>query len=157
MDTAARSVQQEHDVGVFKQLIEEGFNRGNLEALDALVTPDFRENQRGFPTPDLVGLKRGIEGLRQAIPDLELRIEDTVAEDDKVCFRLVGQGTHRGQFGPVPGSGKRVTVDVIDMCRFRDGRIAEHWGVADRMGVVEQVGMPRPPAWLMKLARRRSH
>ena len=112
MDTAARSVQQEHDVGVFKQLIEEGFNRGNLEALDALVTLDFRENQRGFPTPDLAGLKRGIEGLRQAIPDLELRIEDTVAEDDKVCFRLVGQGTHRGQFGPVPGHAKvRVGLD----------------------------------------------
>jgi len=156
MDTAARSVQQEHNIGVFRQLIEEGFNRGNLEALDALVTSDFRENQRGFPSPDLAGLKSGIQGLRRAIPDLRLEVEDTIAEGDKACFRLVGKGTHEGQFGPIPGSGKQVFVDVIDMCRFRDGRIAEHWGVADRMGVVEQVGMPRPPAWVMRLARRRS-
>ena len=156
METAARSVQQEHNIVVFRQLIEEGFNRGHLEALDALVTPDFRENQRGFPSPDLAGLKGGIQGLRHAIPDLRLEVEDTIVEGDKVCFRLVGKGTHQGQFGPVPGSGKQVSVDVIDMCRFRDGRIAEHWGVADRMGVVEQVGMPRPPAWVTRLARRRN-
>jgi len=34
-------------------VIEEGFNRGNLAALDDLFTPDFREHQRGFPTPAL--------------------------------------------------------------------------------------------------------
>jgi len=155
MDAAARSVQQEQNISLFRKMVEEGFNRGNLEALDAMFTPDFREHQRGFPTPDLAGLKRGIEGLRRAIPDLRLEVVDTVVEGDMVCFRLVGKGTHQGQFGPVPGSGRQVSVDVIDICRFRDGRIAEHWGIADRLGVVEQVGMPRPPRWLMKLAARR--
>ena len=84
-----------------------------------------------------------------------MNIVDTIVEGDRVCFRLVGEGTHEGQLGPLPGSGKHVTVDVVDVCRFHDGRIAEHWGVADRMGIMEQVGMPQPPRWLMRLMMKR--
>jgi len=155
MTQRTHTQEQEQAIGVFRRVIEEGFNRGDLAALDDLFTPDFREHQRGFPTPDLAGLKRGIEGLRRAIPDLRLEIEDVIFEGDRACFRLVGQGHRQGQFGPVPGSGKPVTVDVIDISRFQDGRIAEHWGIADRMGVMEQVGMPEPPRWLMKLMMKR--
>lgn len=151
MSQTDRTPEQVSNIQIFTQVIEEGFNGGNLTALDDLFTPDFREHQRGFPTPDLEGLKRGIQGLRRAIPDLQLSIASTIVEGDQVCFRLVGEGTHQGQLGPVPGSGKHVTVDVIDVCRFHEGRIAEHWGVADRLGIMEQGGMPRPPRWLMKL------
>jgi len=157
MTSTDRTPDQVHNIEIFRQVIEQGFNRGNLTALDDLFTPDFREHQRGFPTPDLEGLKRGIEGLRRAIPDLQLDIADTIVEGEQVCFRLVGAGTHQGQLGPVPGSGKPVTVDVVDVCRFHDGRIAEHWGVADRLGIMEQAGMPQPPRWLMKLMMKRKH
>ena len=155
MTQRTHTQEQEQNIEVFRRVVEEGFNRGNLAALDDLFAPGFREHQRGFPTPDLAGLKRGIQGLRGAIPDLRLEIKDIIFEDDRACFRLMGQGTHQGQFGPVPGSGKQVTVNVIDICRFQDGRIAEDWGIADRMGVMEQVGMPQPPRWLMKLMMKR--
>ena len=155
MTQAPRTPEQEQNIELFGQVIEEGFNQGNLAALDEFFTLDFHEHQRGFPTPDLAGLKRGIQGLRTALPDLRLEIVDTIVEDDKVCFRLVGKGTHQGPLGPLPGSGKHVTSDVIDICRFRDGRIAEHWGIADRMGIMEQVGMPQPPRWLMKMMMKR--
>lgn len=89
------------------------------------------------------------------LPDLRLGIVDTIVEGDKVCFRIIGEGTHEGPLGPLPGSGRRVTVDVVDVCRFADGRIAEHWGVADRMGIMEQVGMPQPPRRLMRLMMKR--
>jgi predicted ester cyclase len=157
MSQDTRTAAQERDIELFRRVIEEGFNRGNLSALDELFAPDFREHQRGFATPDLAGLKRGIQGVRRALPDLRLEIADTVVEGDRVCFQLVGEGTHRGQLGPLPGSGKHVTWDVIDICRFRDGRIVEHWGVPDRMGIMEQVGMPEPPRWLVKLMMRRRH
>jgi len=100
-------------------------------------------------------LVRGIQGVRRALPDVRLEIVDTIVEEDRVCFLLAGEGTHQGQLGPIPGSGKHVTWDVVDVCRFRDGRIAEHWGVPDRMGIIEQVGMPQPPGWLMKLMMKR--
>jgi len=152
---ANRTTGQEHNIEVFRKVVEQGFNLGNVTALDDLFTADFQEHQRGFPTPDLSGLKRGIQGLRRALPDLRLRIADTIVEGEKVCFRLVGEGTHQGPLGPLPGSGKHVTVDVVDVCRFHDGRIAEHWGVADRLGIMEQVGMPQPPRWLMRLMMKR--
>jgi len=155
MTQRTRTQEQEQGIEAFRRVIEEGFNRGNLAALDDLFTPDFHEHQRGFPTADLAGLKRAIQGLRGAIPDLRLEIEDVIVDGDRACFRLVGRGHHQGQFGPVPGSGKPVTVDVIDICRFQDGRIVEHWGIADRMGVMEQVGMPQAPRWLMNMMMKR--
>ena len=155
MTQRTHTPEQERAIGEFRRVIEEGLNHGNLAALDDLCTPDFREHQRGFPTPDLAGLKRGIQGLRRAIPDLRLEIEGVILEGDRACFRLVGRGHHQGQFGPVPGSGKPVPVEIIDISRFQDGRIAEHWGIADRMDVMEQVGMPEPPRWLMKLIMKR--
>ena len=155
METTPRTSEQEHNIEVFGQVIEQGFNRGNLDALDGLFTSDFQEHQSGFPTPDLAGLKRGIAGVRRALPDARLEIGDTVVEGDKVSFLIRGEGTHQGQLGPLPGSGKHVAWDVIDVCRFRDGKIAEHWGVPDRMGILEQIGMPQPPRWLMKLMMKR--
>jgi predicted SnoaL-like aldol condensation-catalyzing enzyme len=155
MTQRTHTQEQELAIGVFRRVIEEGFNHGNLAALDDLFTPGSREHQRGFPAPDLAGLKRGIQALGRAIPDFRLEIEDVIFEGDRACFRLVGRGHHQGQFGPVPGSGKPVTVGVIDISRFQDSRIAEHWGIADRMGVMEQVGMPEPPRWLMKLMMKR--
>lgn len=147
--------QRESNVDVFHQVIDQGFNTGNLEVLDALFHRDFVEHQRGFPTPDLDGLKRGIEYLRKAIPDIKLDIVDTIAEGDKVCFVLAGTGTHLGQFGPLPGTGTQLFLSVIDICRFEDGVIVEHWGIPDRMGIMEQIGMPEPPRWLMNIMIRR--
>jgi predicted ester cyclase len=149
MTSLQRTDDQQHNVDTFATVIRAGFNEGNLEALDGLFTSDFVEHQRGFPTPDLAGLKRGIAGLRRSIPDIHLEIVDTVVEGDTICFVLRGDGTHDGPLGPLPASGTHLTIDVIDVCRFREGKIAEHWGVPDRMGIMEQIGMPQPPKWLM--------
>lgn len=151
MDTELR---RQH-LDIFNRVIEKGFNSGNLEALDPLFHPKFVEHQPGFPSPDLDGLKKGIASLRRAIPDIQLRIVDSIAEGDKTCFVLEGTGTHLGQFGPLPGTGTLLSFSVIDICRFEDGVIVEHWGIPDRMGIMEQIGMPQPPRWLMNIMMRR--
>lgn len=138
-------------VDVFSRVIEEGFNSGNLSNLDTLFHPEFIEHQRGFPTPDLDGLKAGIASLRRAIPDLHLEVVESIAEGDKVCFLLAGTGTHQGQLGPVPATGTPLSVSVIDICRFEDDLIIEHWGIPDQAGIMEQIGLPQPPRWLMRL------
>ena len=147
--------EREANKRVFGEVIEQGFNEGNLDALDGLFHPSFIEHQSGFPTPDLDGLKRGIQYLRRAIPDIDLRIVDTITEGPKTCFVLQGTGTHEGPFGPLPGTGTKLNLDVIHICRFQDGQIIEHWGIPDRMGIMEQIGMPQPPSWLMNVMLRR--
>lgn len=136
---------QEDNVAAFRTLIEEGFNKGNLSTLDELVTTDFQERQNGINPPTLEGLKRSINSLRTAFPDLNLKIEDIVVDDDRIWARIKARGTHKGSMMGVPASGKVITVDVIDVCRFADGKIAEHWGVADRLGMMQQIGALPPP------------
>ena len=68
MTQRTHTPEQERAIGEFRRVIEEGLNHGNLAALDNLCTPDFREHQRGFPTPDLAGLKRGIRACAGRSP-----------------------------------------------------------------------------------------
>jgi steroid delta-isomerase-like uncharacterized protein len=135
----------EQNEEIFRRLIVEGFNKGYLNKLDELFASDFKEHQNGVEPSTLEGLKTMIRELRSVLPDLNVTIEDITADGDKVWARLVGRGTHRGNFMGVPPTGKAVTVDIIDVCRFEEGKIVEHWGVPDRLGMMEQLGtMQRP-------------
>ncbi len=64
----------------------------------------------------------------QAFPDLRLELEDVVAEGDRVVTRLVGRGTHLGEFRGVPPSGRPVATHIIVISRLADERIVEEWG-----------------------------
>jgi predicted ester cyclase len=68
-----------------------------------------------------------------------------VAAGDTVWARLWARGTHRGVFMGAPATGHAMTVNIMDLCRFQHGKIVEHWGVADRFAMFEQMGFgPRP-------------
>lgn len=131
------STEQNQDV--LRRVIDEGFNRGNYDALDALFAPDFKEHQFGMK-PGLDGLKQDIQFLRAAFPDLHLTIDDMVADEDTVWIRMTSRGTNLGRFMGPP-TGKLVSVTVMDVCRFENGRIVEHWGVPDRFAVMAQLGL----------------
>lgn len=130
----------EANIATFRRAIEEGWNKGNLEAIDELFVPDFVEHQVGFG-PGRDAVKGSIRSLRIAFPDLHLTFEDVVAEGDMVWARLSGAGTHEGPFMGLPATGRRMRVDVIDIVRVADGRLVEHWGVADRLSVAQQIGL----------------
>jgi steroid delta-isomerase-like uncharacterized protein len=129
---------------VLRRVIEEGFNQGNYAALDALFAPDYQEHQFGLKTT-LEGLKEDIQYLRAAFPDLHLTIEDSIADADKVWIRMTARGTNLGPFIGPP-TGKSITITVMDVCRFENGKIVEHWGVPDRFAVIAQLGLLPKPA-----------
>jgi predicted ester cyclase len=134
----------ERNAAIFRRIIEEGFNRGDLAAMDELVAADMREHQWGAK-PGLAGLKETIGGLRRDFTDFSLTIEDLVAEGDKVWGRLRSHGIHRAGFFGRPYTGKPISIDVIDIGRFEDGKMVEHWGVPDRFNLLAQLGLlPRP-------------
>jgi steroid delta-isomerase-like uncharacterized protein len=129
---------------VLRRVIEEGFNQGNYAALDALFASDYQEHQFGLKTT-LQGFKEDIQYLRAASPDLHLTIEDCIADADKVWIRMTARGTNLGPFIGPP-TGKSITITVMDICRFADGRIVEHWGVPDRFAMLAQLGLLPQPA-----------
>lgn len=136
---------------LFRILIEEGFSNGNVHVFDEHTDPDFFEHQYGFIPPNAEGVKKAIISLHKAFPDFSLTIEDLVTDKDKVWGRMVGKGTHINKFGPLYPTGKKFEITVIDIMRFKNGKLIEHWGVPDRLALMEQLGMKPPPKFIMKL------
>ena len=135
--TATTSARE--TIALFRQAIERGWNQGDLSAIDELFAEDFVEHQAGIG-PGREGVKGSIRFLRTAFPDLRLTVEDAAAAGDRVWLRISGAGTHEGPFGDAPATGRRFRIDVIDVARVADGRIVEHWGVADRASLAQQIG-----------------
>jgi ketosteroid isomerase-like protein len=125
----------------FRAIVERGFSQGDLTVADEVCAEKLSEHQylskTDIPGPQI--LKAQIEGARQSIKDLKLTIEAVVETGDSIWARSIATGVD-------PRSGKPVTIDVIDICRFADGKLIEHWGVPDRFALLHQTGaLPRPP------------
>ena len=130
---------------IYRRLIEEGFNQGNLPVVDELVAPNSREHQRGSEDgPE--GAKKTIAYLRSAFPDFKITIDEVVVVGDKVWARQKGGGTNLGSFAGHPPTGRTAFIDVIDVCRIEDGKIVEHWGVPDQLGMMTALGLVAPPS-----------
>jgi predicted ester cyclase len=136
---------------LFRILIEEGFGKGDVTLFDKHSSQDFVEHQYGFIPPNVESVKKAIQSLHTAFSDFSMVIEDLVVYDDKVWGRMTARGKQRGQFGPMAPTGKKIEITVIDIMRFKDGRLIEHWGVPDRLAAMEQLGMKPPPKLIMKL------
>ena len=132
---------------VVRALIEKGFNEGNLEVVDDLTSPDLVEHQEFGPrhAPGAEGVRAVVESLRRAFPDFRLTIEDLVADGDTVWLRMVAAGTNHGSFMGHAPTGRSIRIDVFDVIRVENGRMVEHWGVPDRLGVLFQLGLVQPP------------
>jgi predicted ester cyclase len=129
---------------IYRRLIEEGFNRGNLAVVDELVAPGAREHQRGSKD-GIEGTKGTIRYLRSAFPDFKITIDEVVVSGDKVWARQKGGGTNLGSFAGHPPTGIKAFIDVIDVVRIEDGKIVEHWGVPDQLGMMLHLGHVTAP------------
>ncbi len=133
------------NIATFRRVIEEGFNKGNLDAFDDCFSPTYIEHQFDLP-PTVEGFKDSIRYLRHTFKDFSLTIEDTISGEDMVWARMTGRGTNSQPFMGRPPTGKSFSMNVVDICRFEDGRIVEHWGVPDRFHLIVQLGLlPGPP------------
>ena len=132
---------------LFRRLIEEGFNGGDLTVAEAVTSPDLAEHQDFGPhhAPGAEGVRAVISSLRRAFSDFHLQIEDIAVSGDTVWARMTATGTHDGPFMGHPPTGRRMRATVFDAIRVADGRMVEHWGVPDRLSVLYQLEIvPRP-------------
>lgn len=121
---------------------DEVFRRRNVDAIDELLTEDFVEH---IPMPEQdagrQGAKDFIGHMLQAFPDLDLQIENQIVEGDTVAAVVRMTGTHQADFVGVPATGRKVSVEVMDMVRVRDSRFCDHWGLADMGALMTQLGV----------------
>ena len=122
---------------------------GQVDQFADLLVDDFTEHEEtpGMP-PGKEGVRQLFKMMRAAFPDLHLEPEDVLVDGDKVVARVRCTGTNEGEFMGMPPTGKSVDLEFIDIIRFGDDGLArEHWGVFDRMGMMEQLGLvPAAPA-----------
>ncbi len=137
MSVSQSSVQADN-VAAFRRIID-AFSTADFDVIDELLAPDCIEHQRGNK-PGSDGAKDVIRFLHSGMSDFSLTIEDLIADGDMVWTRNRARGVHTGTIMGNPPTGKTVEVDVIDIGRFKDGRLVEHWGIADQMGLMLQIG-----------------
>jgi steroid delta-isomerase-like uncharacterized protein len=133
------------------QKLFDTFNHGALDALDALVAPDYVGAQ-GDKGP--AGFRAIIAGLRTSFPDIHYTIDEAVAERDRVAVRWHWTGTHRAPFRGFPATGRAVSNSGTGIFRLQSGKIVAASLETDRLGFLEQIGAvpenvgrgPRPAA-----------
>jgi len=121
---------------------QEAYNSGKLDELDQILAPNLisHNHMPGAPT-GLVGAKVVHQGLLAAFPDAGTKVEELLAEGDRVVMRGTVTGTHKGSFMGAPPTGKSFKVATMSVFRIANGKIAEHWGVVDGTGVMQQLGL----------------
>lgn len=107
------------------------------------IAPDFIRHDPGLPfeVRGPAGLKALAEALLPGIPDIELPIENVVAEGGKVLVHLRVVGTHGGPLMGLPATGRRIDIGVMDLFRIADGVLVEHWALLDNLGLLKQLGV----------------
>jgi predicted ester cyclase len=113
---------------LIRTMINEVFNAGRIDRL-----PEFFA----------AGMQAEAAGLHQlltaAFPDLQVRIDDLIAEDDKVAARLLFSGTHQGPFRDFAATGRPVSFGAIRIYQLAGGKVTGSWAYQDSLGLVQQL------------------
>ena len=115
-------------------------------AVDEHFAPGFVIHNT-FPgmASDVEGTKQWNAVILKAIPDYNVKIDDQIAENDKVVTRWTARGTHKGEFQGIAPTGKQVVVSGMTISRYVDGKIAESWVELDTLNLMRQLGASRRP------------
>jgi steroid delta-isomerase-like uncharacterized protein len=158
--TAAPTTEESRAVvlGGFEELWAER----RPETAEKWFTPDLTFQTTIQPEPF-----RGPDGFREfygqisgGFPDYDIKVDDVVAEGNKVVLRFTFRGTNKGDYFGIPSTGKPVVMRFIEIFTVRDGQIAEIWHVANVLDVMQQLGflpksgLPKPVMWIYKLRSR---
>jgi predicted ester cyclase len=123
-----------------RHTLEEGFNRGNLDAIDAGFAADAVIHDPGLDMRGPAELRHGLGVLLAAFPDFHFTVEQQLAEGDLVAIRYRGQGTHRATFLGIEATGNHIDYTGIILLRLKEGQIAEFWAQPDQLSILKQLG-----------------
>ena len=120
-----------------------GLNRGDVSAADRVFATDCTVYITGAPQPirGVAAWKEFVAGMLKAFPDLQFTTEDQLTDGDRVATRWRATGTHTGPLGPVPPTGRSITVDGLIIDRLEGGMVAERWEQWDQPAMLQQLGL----------------
>ena len=123
------------------EYIREVWQEGDPAAATKFISPAYKRHiSPALPPLDPDGQIKRLIGFRAAFPDIEITVEEVIVDDDRLAFRSVMRGTHRGEFLGIAPTGKKVTVGLVDVIHFKGWSIPRAVGWTGRL-------RPVAPAW----------
>lgn len=116
------------------------WSKGNLSIAPELYSPGFVCHF--VVGPDWVGvqgIQQEVSQHRTSFPDWNEKVDDIIAEGDRVVIRFTSTGTHLGQFAGIAPTGRKVSIREVAIFRLAGGKIVEQWGMPDLHGLMEQL------------------
>jgi len=137
----------EQNKTISRRIAIDVFSQGRLEVVDEIVAPDFTDHST--PPPGIPAGREGIKAiasaLRTGFPDLTYRVDLQIAEGDFVAGYATVTGTHKGEVFGMPATGKHAEWTESHIVKMVNGKITEHWGVIDQLGMLRQLGLAPVP------------
>jgi steroid delta-isomerase-like uncharacterized protein len=119
----------------------QAFNERDWTTESACRTSDYRAHLSGAPVPMTSDAWSAfLIEFTTASPDAQINVEGAIAERDSVATRFTITATHRADFQGVPATGRQVAIPGLEFNWIADGKIAEHWGQFDLVGLMQQIG-----------------
>jgi steroid delta-isomerase-like uncharacterized protein len=127
---------------IVRDFIDALFTKGDLEAVDRLLSKDFINHDPPFGAPaGRDGMRAAATIFRSACPDWHSDHPFLVGEGDLVVEPFTASGTHTGELMGVVGQGQELTLTGINIFRVENGQIVERWGRLDELGLLRQLGL----------------
>lgn len=118
---------------------------GDTASYDSLIADNFNEHNPdpSIPSTGRQHWKDMYKVYHGSFPDMKASPQVLMVDGDWVAGCATMNGTNTGPMGPgMPATNKAVKdLTGIDLCRFENGKLVEHWGAFDSMGMMMQLGM----------------
>ena len=125
-----------------REFLDRVLTRGEIDATGDYFHSDVVE-EVPLPGqgPGLEGLKETLTHLRRAFPDSHWRVEEQIAEDNRVLTRFVWSGTHEGEFLGIPATNRVIQVWGMVIDRFEDQKVTSTRILLDTWSLMQQLGV----------------
>ena len=134
----------EENKALLRRWFEEVWNKGRSDAIEEMFAPEGiahgLSDDEGNPLKGPANFKPFHETFRGAFPDIEVVVEDMIAEGDLVAARCSVRGQHVGDHLGIAASNAPVQFTGITIARIRDGKIVEAWNNFDFLKMNKQIG-----------------
>ncbi len=135
----------ETNKGVVRRLIDEVWNRGELSAIRDLVAAGYSGHTSLGEVRGIKGYEKNVREVRRTFPDFESTVGELTAEGDKVVARCTIQGTHKGDFLGIAGTGRKIMITGVVIYRLAGGKVVEEWEYHNMLSFLRQLGaIPDP-------------
>lgn len=128
----------EENKALIRKFYGELVNERRIELADEMIVEDFHDHAaRGT---GLENFKVLYAVMLRIFPDIQVTIDDLIAEGDKVVARVEFTATQAGSFRGFPPANRGVNFSGMDIFRFENGKIVERWAQRDFLGMLEKLG-----------------